>query len=223
MARLLDKEQEIYLKSIVLGRSTKECTDLLNSQFGTNFTCGQIKNYKCNHHIKSGLTGHFPKGHIPANKGKKMPKEIYDKAKRTMFKSGQKPKNTDPIGTEKLFSDGYVYVKIDEQPKAPKMVNWKQKHKLIWERKNGPIPKGHKIIFADQDRSNFDINNLVLVSDAELLIMNKKGLIYDNKDLTKVGASVAKVINKTNKLKKEEKRRAKIGITRIKSSNFRAI
>ncbi len=204
MARLLNKEQETYLKSIVLGRSVKECTDLLNSQFGTSFTCNQIKSYKSNHSIKSGLTGHFPKGHIPANKGKKMSKEIYDKAKGTMFKLGQKPKNTDLIGTEKLLADGYVYVKIDDKPKVPKTVNWKQKHKLIWERKNGPIPKGHKVIFADQDRSNFDINNLVLVSDAELLIMNRKGLIYDDKDLTKVGANVAKVVNKTNKLRKRK-------------------
>ena len=59
---------------------------------------------------------------------------------------------------------------------------------------------GHKVIFADGNKRNFDIDNLILVSDSEALIMNANKLRYENKELTKTGALIAKVIDKTNKI-----------------------
>ena len=45
--------------------------------------------------------------------------------------------------------------------------------------------------------TNFDIDNLILVSKAEMLILNKNKLIFEDKDFTKVGVNIAKLINKT--------------------------
>lgn len=59
---------------------------------------------------------------------------------------------------------------------------------------------GHKVIFADQDKRNFDIDNLILVTDSEALIMNTNKLIYKDAELTKTASIVAKIIDKTNKL-----------------------
>lgn len=60
---------------------------------------------------------------------------------------------------------------------------------------------GYKVIFADKNKRNFNPDNLILVTDSEALIMNNNKLIYEDAELTKIGSLIAKVIDKTNKLK----------------------
>ena len=81
--------------------------------------------------------------------------------------------------------------------------NWMPKQQVIYEKEHGPIPSKHKVIFADGNRFNFDINNLILVSNSEELIMNRNSLRFDDKELTKTGSIIAKVMDKTNKVKNE--------------------
>lgn len=42
--------------------------------------------------------------------------------------------------------------------------NFVLKHRFLWETANGPIPKGHKVIFADGDKTNITLDNLIMVS-----------------------------------------------------------
>ena len=70
------------------------------------------------------------------------------------------------------------------------------KSRYVYEQAYGTIPKGHKVIFADGNNRNFDLDNLVLVSNAEELIMNKRKLMKEDASLTKTGALIAKVLNK---------------------------
>ena len=63
---------------------------------------------------------------------------------------------------------------------------------------NGKISKGYALVFADGNKQNFGLDNLILVSRAELLIINRQQLIKDDPDLTKTGVLIAKVINKAN-------------------------
>ena len=100
-----------------------------------------------------------------------------------------------PIGSERK-NKGYIFVKIAE----PNI--WIEKHKLIYESKYGKTPKGYKVIFADKNKLNFDIDNLILVSDAEELIMNNKQLIYEEAELTKTGSMIAKLLNEIRKKEK---------------------
>ena len=65
-----------------------------------------------------------------------------------------------------------------------------------------PTSLADKVIFADKNARNFEPDNLILVSDAEALIMNTKKLIYEDAVLTKSGALIAKIIDRTNKLNK---------------------
>ena len=58
-------------------------------------------------------------------------------------------------------------------------------------------------MFADGDRTNFDIDNLILVSYQEQFIMNQRKLVKKDKELTKTGHLIAKVIDKQNKLRKK--------------------
>ena len=198
-------DQEEFIKANAKGIGNAELTDMFNKEFGTSFTVKQIENYKSRNGISSGLTGHFPKGHVPVNKGKKMSKELYDKAKATMFKSGHKPANTRPVGTIEKRSDTYWWKKIGED-KVPARRNWKQIHRILWEEANGPVPEGHVIIFKDGNTDNLDLDNLMMVTMQERLLMARHGLfVKDYPELTESGAILAKLMNIINQKKNVKK------------------
>lgn len=106
------------------------------------------------------------------------------------------PSYTDgkPIGSIRI-KERRQYIKI-----APH--KWVQLHNHIWEQANGPIPKGHVLIFGDGDFLNTDLDNLVLVTRKQLLILNSNNLIKDRADFTKIGVMIADLLvaAKTNKL-----------------------
>jgi len=117
--------------------------------------------------------GHYPKGNIPHNKGKK---GIRVKGcEKTWFKKGNIPHNHRPIGSRRKDNkDGYWSEKVGE-PKE-----WKLVHRMVWENHNGPIPEGHDVQFIDGNRDNCDdINNLKLVSFVESITQcrNSDGFI----------------------------------------------
>ncbi len=64
----------------------------------------------------------------------------------------------------------------------------------VWENLYGKLPKGCKIIHLDGDKNNNDINNLVMITNQEMITMNKKGLKFNiNKDLTETNILIAKL------------------------------
>lgn len=188
-----------FIKEIAPGMYAKEITKLFNEKFNAEVSVSQIQTCKQNHRIKSGVDCKFGKGHIPANKGKKgsMSPEQYERCKATMFKKGDIPQNYREIGSERIDRDGYTYIKVANPNK------WKLKHRVLWEKENGPIPKKHRLIFADGNRRNISLDNLILVSYAESFIMNQKDLFKNDRELTKTGVMVAKVLDKVNKIKKD--------------------
>lgn len=165
------------------GTGPKNMAELLNEKFGTRYTHGQLKAFYSNRKLNSGVTGQFKKGHIPHNKGKKG-----GGWKPTQFKKGHVPHNYKPVGSERVNSEGYIDVKIADPNR------WKAKHVLIWEKHHGrKKPDGHAIIFADGNNRNFDINNLILVTRRELLLLNRQGLIKKDTDLTKAAVNLVKL------------------------------
>ena len=187
------EEKIKFLKDNVKGISLQELTNKFNKEFNTDLPTKVISNMKRYLNLTSGIDTKFKKGQVSWNKGKKMTQEQYEKCKKTMFQKGNITYNTRAIGTERIDVDGYTYIKIAEPNK------WKLKHRVLWEKENGLIPKGYNLIFADGNKQNLDLDNLVLVSNSELFIMNRNGLYKKNKELTKTGSVIAKVIDKTNK------------------------
>ena len=186
-----DEEKE-YLASIVKGSTYKEITEKMNDKFEYNFSEEQVKGMMYRNKLATGTGGYFKKGSTPWNKGLKG----YMGANKTSFKKGTIPPNQVPIGTESITKGGYIKVKVGEPNK------WKLKQRYIYEQHYGEIPKDCNVIFADKNIRNFDINNLVLVSKAEMLILNNNKLIFEDKELTKVGVNIAKVIDKAKKRSK---------------------
>lgn len=195
------EEQKRFIIDNNYGKYSKELAEMFNQHFNTNITAKEIAYFRRNHKLNSGLTGQFKKGHTTHNKGKKqveyMSKEAIERTKATRFKKGNKPNNYRPVGSERITKDGYIEIKIAD----PNV--WKLKHRYIYEQHYGTIPDGYNIMFADKNKLNLEINNLILISKSEDLIMNRNKLIYEDSELTKTGHLIAKVIDKTNKVKNE--------------------
>lgn len=200
--KIMSEEMHQFMVDNASGLSNIALTELVNMHFGTSLTLNQIKAYKKNHHISSGLDGRFTKGLVPANKGVKMPKEVYTKVSGTMFKKGHIPANHKPVGCERIdIKDGYILVKTKE-PKT-----WELKHRVIWEQHYGPIPKGKCLIFLNGDKTDVRIDNLVLIDRKVNVRINQAGLRYEDPDSTKAAINVAELLSAIGEAKRRKKRR----------------
>jgi hypothetical protein len=125
---------------------------------------------------ESGRAYRFPKGHAPANKGLRRPGYSPGRMRETQFKKGQMSgaaqRKWVPIGTEVLDDDGYLKRKISDDRAQPSRFNWRYVHVLLWEAAHGPVPPGYALKFIDNDHGNVALNNLCLVSRADLARLN---------------------------------------------------
>ena len=191
--RIYTPEERSFMKEFVPGHSHKEIREEFLKRFGGELPKSFPGSYIKNHNLNTGRTGQFEKGSTPANKGKRMSPEVYEKCKATMFKKGRKPHNTKEIGDESRKStDPYVYVKVDDKD-VPSRFNWKAKHHLVYEEHYGPIPEGYIVIFLDGDTTNFNPENLKAVSKATNARLNQNGLRFDDPELTKTGVNIAEI------------------------------
>lgn len=195
-------EQIQFITDNIKDRSYQKLTDMFNEQFGTNIKAQNLttaawrrglRNERDCRFNKGWEPTQFKKGHVPFNKGKKGTGGW----EPTHFKKGHKPWNYRPVGSERINADGYVEIKVAD-PRT-----WKAKHVLLWEKANGPVPKGHVVIFADGNQQNITLDNLLLISRRELVVMNKRGLIANNSELTKTGVMVADIYLKIGERKKK--------------------
>lgn len=181
-----------YVESIAQGKSTAEMVEAVNRKYGAGtISIRQMKSYKRNHNIHTGLSGRFELGHIPANKGKKMSAELYAKAAPTMFKKGHVPANHMEVGEYTHTSDGYLVQKVKEN--GMQRERFEYVHRRVWEDHNGPIPEGKMVCFLDGDKDNCSIENLVLLDCAENLELTRSRLRFSNAEFTKAGVAVAKL------------------------------
>ena len=118
-----------------------------------------------------------------------------------MFKKGHIPANHKPVGSERVDAkDGYHLIKVAE----PNV--WRLKHVVLWEQHNGPVPKGFKVIFANQNRDDIRIENLLLASDAQMAVVNKRKLLHSDADITKASLSLASLLICVSKKSKKGKK-----------------
>jgi hypothetical protein len=183
------RDEILFIKRKIAGRSYAEMTELFNRQFGLRgkkkLTLEQMKGVLGRNKLRNGRDGRIQPWQIPHNKGKKgyWPPGC----EKGWFQHSVMPWNYRPVGSERINADGYFEIKT-RNPKT-----WKAKHLIIWEKAHGKVPRGHAIIFADGNRLNVCLGNLLMVSREELLVMNHLGLISADKDLTKIGKSIADI------------------------------
>lgn len=198
---LFPKEICVYIRENYKGCGPKEMAERLNDLFRKNYTRANLKAFYANHGLDSGLDGKFKKGSVPATKGLTWSQygsmEKHERSRATQFKQGGLPPNTSPIGTVAV-REGYEWEKIAE----PNI--WKARHIMAWEKERGPVPEGQMIIFLDGNRRNISLDNLMLVSGSENLCINRQGMRFEDPDLTKSAALIAKISSRVSKLEKKE-------------------
>ena len=201
MNRKYTAEHIDYITDNIKGRSYQDLTNMFNARFDMKLKISTMISLASRHGLRNERncrfnTGweptQFKKGHVPFNKGKKG----VGGWEPTQFKKGNKPANYKPVGTERTNVDGYVEIKITDPNK------WRSKHIVIWETVNGPIPKGHVVIFADRNNLNFELDNLILVSRKQLLELNRYKLIQEDKELTKTAINIVDLKIKISDMKK---------------------
>ena len=188
-------EMKKFILDNYYGITTAELTEKFNKHFGVEFKWTAIAAYKKRNKLRNGIDSRFKKGQSSHNKGKKMPPEVYEKAKGTMFQKGEIPRNYKPVGTERNLS-GYIEIKVAD----PNI--WRAKHHVIWEETYGPIPKDHVVFFLDGNHLNLEVKNLKLITRDELLIMNRHKLFSKDAESNDTASNLARLIGQTNKAKK---------------------
>lgn len=171
------EEHVAYFCEIVPGHSQGEVADMFEDRFGVRLSVSQVKNAKMRYHVRSGTSGgQFKPGQKAWNKGvpssEWISPEAMERCRASRYQPGNVPLNAKAfkVGDERINADGYTEVKIAElRSKEVKKV-WKQKHLIVWEREHGcKVPDGHAVVFADQDKSNFDPSNLVAIRRSDLV------------------------------------------------------
>lgn len=180
--------------------SYKAVQAFLRDRFGLELTVTQIKGYASRIHLNMGVYGHFKKGHVPANKGKKVSEAVYKKCAPTMFKKGHLPKNWRPIGSERINIDGYIEVKVAD----PNV--WMLKHRVIYEEATGEkLTSKDVIVFLDGNSQNVQFENLAKITNADLARLNQMHLINGDQETGRVGVLLAKLTTMAAKRERGER------------------
>ena len=123
--------------------------------------------------LSAGSKYRFKKGNSPHNKGKKwseyMDESEVQKALTTCYKKGHLPSNTKEDGaiTTRRDKSGryYKYIRVS-------VGKWIPYHVYLWEQNYGKIPKGHAVVFKDNNSLNCELTNLECISRTELMNRN---------------------------------------------------
>ena len=75
---------------------------------------------------------------------------------------------------------------------------------MVWEKVNGPIPKGCKIVFLDGDKNNISIDNLKIVSSGALAIVNRHIGLSDDEQLNETIYNTADLQAKLSNVEEEK-------------------
>lgn len=192
------KEEKDFFTEYVPGHTYKEIQAEFCKRFNKPITLNQVKGYIIRNGLKTGTDGRFQKGNTPHNKGSK---GCYAPGmEKGWFKKGHTPLNYKPVGSERISKDGYIEIKVKDPNK------WKLKHRYLWEKHNGKIPKGMILIFKDNNKLNVCLNNLILISRAENMEINRKN------DCKFTGDSKEAIINLTRLKLETRKAKRKRGV-----------
>ena len=108
-----------------------------------------------------------------------------------------------PIFSERVKTDGMTQIKISKN-------KWEYKQRYLYEKyHNVKLKTDEYVIFLDQDKTNFNIDNLKVISRQESALMANQGFFSKNAHVTFVGIMNVKLMNKLKERSKIYEKRNK--------------
>ena len=167
-------QQDEWLKALYPDTDNRTIASVMCCSYSAIKNRAVIKGLKkSEEYLTREKPGCFPKENQPWNKGKSF--QSGGRSIETQFRSGHRPQNWLPVGTEVIDKDNFLKRKVrDDAPPTMSRLNWKFVHVLKWEEYHGrPVPPKHVVRLKDGDRRNFEPDNLVLLRMAENAVLNK--------------------------------------------------
>jgi hypothetical protein len=180
------QEQKEFIGCICEGLTVDEILEKFIERFGVEVTKKSIKGIMYRNNLKNHMQGfetRFKKEHDPWNKGKK---GLFLGGEEGWFQKGNQPPSYKPVGSE-VIAEGTVLIKIAE----PNV--WVKKHRYIWEQAHGPIPDGMVVRFADGNKMNVTLDNLLLVSRRVCTSVVKRKMEQEDPDLNMTAHKLAEL------------------------------
>lgn len=178
------KELVTYLKENYDHYSYNDLSNIMNKKFNIKTTTSSIEHKVYRLGLKKSEKG------IAKSRDNKTISKFW-------FKKGHIPWHKKQLGYERVQPGGWTWVKVAE----PDV--FEAKHRVVWEKANGPIPKDKCIIFLDGNRGNFNLDNLKLINRSELVILNKMGLERHDAEITKTSLHIVRLTLKINERSKK--------------------
>lgn len=220
----LTEEQKEFLLEVCRKYKANVVCDMFYKKFGIRKTQGVINSFRRYHNIKYDcfplikteeqkeflikiLTYHNNKETIEIFKKKygycisekslhnyRQKYKIKKKYKQYDKNNNMVRTNKKPLYSEYINPNRNVYIRIGKKRKV--------KTRFVWEQYYGrEVPKGYDIIFADGNKNNFDINNLVVAKRSVRIFMQKNEIKTINKEIADTSRLI---LNLKKKMVKKE-------------------
>lgn len=181
----LSAQEDAIVRDLYPDTPTKQIAELLGRSINDIYTAADRIGVKKSAAYMAGPFGcrlrrgdevgaqfRFKKGQVSWNKGKSY--QPGGRCAETQFKpgqlSGRAALNIKPVGAERINADGYLERKINHD--RPFHKRWRAVHIIVWEQANGPLPKGHALVFINGDKTDIRLDNLQLTTRADLMKRN---------------------------------------------------
>ena len=181
----LTEEQESYLREHAPNESRAQLAKGFNATFGTSYAKTTVTSWCNKRGLHNGNDGRFKDGHRSWQTGlqgeeyrKHYTDESWEKSKSGLVFAEQKYQEGDLIirhGLPAFYKGGDVGVKIDDRIEYASTA--------VWERANGKLSDGMKLIHLDGDVMNYNLDNLQAIPKSWLADLRYIGGLTYNREL----------------------------------------
>lgn len=157
------KEQRQFIINNVKGTKYRVLAEMFNDEFNESKSRQQIKDYCTRHNLRNDVS-----------------------SRETQFRTGHDQYNViKPLGTEKQTSKGEVMIKVREDAEDGRYwENWELKKVVVWESYYGKKPKDLMVLNLNADKTDCNIENLILVEVHETMWLYRLGYVFNDPQLT---------------------------------------
>ena len=113
--------------------------------------------------------------------------------------------NEMPVGSVVVNSDGYKLRK--KQMTGTLWERWEFLHRAVWVEHHGEIPEGMMVSFRDSNPLNCEPDNLMLISKSENAKINRRGLRFEDPDLTDAAVQMVRLENAIIEKKRRKRKK----------------